>query len=610
MADQILQEIKDKLDIVEVISSYVPLKKSGLNFRTVCPFHNEKTPSFNVSPQKQIWHCFGCSLGGDVFGFVMRIENIEFRDALKMLAERAGVELPRYSRESKEQVDAREQFLRINKFAAAFYHKTLVDQKNAEPARVYLNERGLKPATIKQWQIGFAPDDFHSLELALNKKKVLPAHALSAGVLAKNERGQIYDRFRGRITFPIFNYYGDAVGFSARIMPDTKPAAGTSISKSGSGETGYTVSKTAEFKAAKYINSPETPIYSKSKILFGLNFAKEDIRRNNNVVIVEGQMDAISAHQAGFKNTVASSGTALTEEHLNLLGRLTKNLIFCFDADSAGQAAARRVGELALGKGFSVKIVIISGGKDPDEIIRNNPQQWQEQVSQAVWFIDYYLDQASQKFQFDSVEQKKYIRAMIVPLLPRIQDAIELDHYIKKIADRFNIGDSALRGLIKLATAIPAATATVSVYAMRSQLATIEALEKQVIGGMLLYPDFTLSIKQQAVPEDFSVAEIRSLAEALLSAGTVPAELLAATLAKEAQFMVESELELLDANHHALMRELQKAFNMMKVAAIKRRQQRLSAEIKQAEQNKTKTDQLQQEFAALNDERMDYERKL
>lgn len=675
MPDQILQEIKDKLDLVEVISSYMPLKKSGLNFKAACPFHSEKTASFMVSPQKQIWHCFGCGEGGSVFNFVMRYENIEFRDALKMLAERAGVELPQYRPRDPAEQDEREQFLRINKFAAAFYHKTLLSGKTAEAARVYLKQRGLTEATIKQWQIGFAPDDFHQLEQALTQKKVLPAHAIAAGVLAKNERGQIYDRFRNRIAFPIFNYFGDVVGFSARIMPKAADVSGAPTAPTAPEQGASTA---AEFVGAKYINSPETAIYSKSKILFGLNFAKEAIRRANAAVIVEGQMDAISAHQADFKNTVASSGTALTEDHLNLIGRLTKNLIFCFDADVAGQQATRRAGELALLKGFSVKIVVLSGGKDPDELIRANKTHWEQAVQEAIWFIDYYLNQAEKQFAFNSVEQKKYITDMVVPLLAHIQDPIELDHYIKKIADRFNIGDSALRGLIKpfkhgafaaaggAAYLHPAAPGG-PIYPRSIAAAAPAALEKQVLGGMLIYPDFSLLVKQHAAPEDFSDPEIRALVEVLFNtpvASSMPAapqepgggaetsnvsataetpaasaeappaaeaarktpappaglpdiveplaEALASTLAKEAQFMIESELELLDGNHHALMRELQKAFYFLKVAAIKRRQQSISAEIKQAEKNqsKTKVDELQQQFAVLADERMDYERKL
>lgn len=323
MNDPILQDIKDRLNIADIIAGYIQLKKAGVNFKAPCPFHNEKTPSLIVSPQKQIWHCFGCGEGGDVFSFVKKIENLEFKDTLKLLAEKAGVKLPSFRPENKQLQDEKELLLRINNFASRFYHQALVKESLGKVALEYLQKRGLSYETIKKWQIGFAPDEFHILEKALLAKKVSPEHMVKAGVCAKNERGQIYDRFRGRITFPIFNYLGEVVGFSARILVD-------------------------DAKSAKYINSPETSIYSKSQILFGLNFGKEMARKKDEVVVVEGQMDCIAAHQAGFFNTVASSGTALTLGQLNLIGRLTKNLKFCFDSDQAGQNASRKAGELAL----------------------------------------------------------------------------------------------------------------------------------------------------------------------------------------------------------------------------------------------------------------------
>jgi DNA primase len=288
MNNPILQEVKDRLNIADIIAGYIPIKKAGVNFKALCPFHHEKTPSLQISPQKQIWHCFGCGEGGDAFGFVMKYENIDFKEALKLLADKAGVKLPEYRPADPKEQSERELLLRINDFAARFYHEILIKNQLGAAALEYLKNRGLTEGTINQWQIGFAPEDFHVLERALAQKKVSAQDLVLAGVSAKNERGQIYDRFRGRITFPIFDYFGNAVGFSARILID-------------------------DGKSAKYVNSPETSVYSKSKILFGLNFAKETIRKQDEAVVVEGQMDCISLHQGGFKNVVASSGTALTE---------------------------------------------------------------------------------------------------------------------------------------------------------------------------------------------------------------------------------------------------------------------------------------------------------
>ena len=242
MADQVLQEIKDRIDIVEFISSYITVKKSGTSVKAVCPFHNEKSPSLMISPAKQIWHCFGCGEGGDAFGFLMKYENISFVEALKILADKTGVKLPVYSGTNVPDKQEKELLIRINSFAAKYYHQTLLHAKTASQARDYLTKRGLLETTIAQWQIGFAPEEFHALEEALRQKQVLLTDLVKAGVSVKNERGQVYDRFRGRITFPIHNYYGEVVGFSARVL-------------SGSDQ-------------AKYINSPETLAYHKGNILF------------------------------------------------------------------------------------------------------------------------------------------------------------------------------------------------------------------------------------------------------------------------------------------------------------------------------------------------------
>jgi DNA primase len=573
MADDVLQQVKDRLDLVEVISGYIPLRKSGLNYKAVCPFHNEKTPSLMVSPQKQIWHCFGCGEGGDVFGFVMRYENIEFREALKLLADKAGVTLPAYSGENKAEMDYRNQLLRINAFAAELYHQFLMTQKAAAPARDYLLKRSLSDKTIKAWKIGFAPDDFHFLEQALATKKVAANDLVAAGVSVKNDRAQVFDRFRNRITFPICNYHGEVVGFSARILQGDD--------------------------TAKYINSPETPLYSKGKVLFGLNFAKEAIRKADAAVIVEGQMDCIQAHQAGFNNTVASSGTALTTEQLKFLGRLTKNLIFCFDADSAGQTATRRAGELALGQGFRIRIIVLPHGKDPDELIRSSAKEWKTAVNNALWFIEYYIEQAAANYAIGSVDQKRHISEAVVPLLNHITDPIELDHYTRIISDRFGITESAVRSMVRTNAPTAAGPGPRQVSGVQPHA---NALEKQVLGGILTYPEYAAFADQHLTQEDFEDPEIRRhMAQKITDT----------PLAKEVQFVVESELELLEGNTAALMRQLEKSAFMLKIQAIKRHQQHLSLEIKTAEQQKDKSrvDSLQQQFSDLSARRLEYEKK-
>jgi len=577
MTDNTLQEIKDRLNIADVISGYIPIKKSGTNFKAVCPFHNEKSPSLMISPAKQIWHCFGCGEGGDVFGFVIKYENLDFKDALKILADKAGVKLPQFSAGNKVSVDEKELLLRINDFAARYYNKVLMSPGGKE-ALEYLKNRGLTEGTIKQWQIGFAPEDFHALEKALAQKKVNINDLVKAGVSAKNERGQMYDRFRGRITFPIYNYFGETVGFSARLLKDNP-------------------------NAAKYVNSPETIIYNKSKILFGLNFAKEAIRRADEAVIVEGQMDCIQAHQGGFNNVVASSGTALIDQHLVLLGRLTKNLKFCFDSDTAGQAAARRAGEMALKNGFRLKLITLTAAKDPDELIKKSPGLWAKAVSEAVWFLDYYISLAETQFAPGSVEQKHYLSQEVVPFLGFITDPLEQDHYVRQIASKFSISEKVIYGQIK--SQGPAAAKAPIAAGPGGIL-----VQKEVLGGLLFAPEFFKDSGEQLEAEDFEDPAARELAAAFMQDGLKDPQLRQSALAKEAQFMVESQLEELDGNETVLYRELLKAFVVLKINSMKKRQQNLQAEIQAAESlgDKQKVEEFNKQFALISGRKMNLEK--
>lgn len=580
--DNTLQDIKDRLNIADVISGYIQIKKAGTNFKAVCPFHHEKTASLVISPQKQIWHCFGCGEGGDIFGFVMRYENLDFKETLKLLAQKAGVQLPDYRPADPKEQSEKELLLRINDFAARYYHQVLLKDKRGARALEYLKNRGLTDGTIKKWQIGFAPDDFHALEQALAKKKVAIADLVKAGVSAKNERGQMYDRFRGRITFPIYNYNGETVGFSARILNDDN-------------------------KSAKYVNSPETLIYSKSKILFGLNFAKNSIRKQDEAVVVEGQMDCIAAHQAGFENVVASSGTALTEGQLGLLGRLTKTLKFCFDADAAGQTASRRAGELALKQGFRLKVIVLEKVKDPDELIKKSLGLWEKAVAEAVWFLDWQMDFAQKNFTAGTVEQKHFLSQAVVPLLAYVADPLEQDHYARHMAERFGISERTIREEIKRfssgLTNKPPATA-----GSPREFPKINIFEKEVLGGMLAYPDFAKSVLEQAGPDDFTDFEIRQLVEQLGQGGIEVVS--QSTVAKEAVFMLESQRDDLEGGEQQLRRQLNKALAAIKLSAIKRQQQQLSAEIKNAESsgNKDELLRLTEKFAQLSKLRMDYEK--
>jgi DNA primase len=582
MAGQELQTIKDRLDVVDLIGSYIQVKRSGTNYKAVCPFHNEKSASLMISPQKQIWHCFGCGEGGDIFGFMMRFENIEFKDALKLLADKAGIVLPEYSGASKQDDEERKLAVRINTFAAKFFHKLLHEPTGAT-AKKYLQDRGLSDETISEWQIGFSPDDYHALENELKKKGVAASDMIKAGVSVQSDRG-IYDRFRGRVMFPIQDFFGNVVGFSARTLE-------------------------RDAKTAKYINSPETVAYHKGKVLFGFHQAKEAIRKSGEAVIVEGQMDCIQAHQAGFANTVATSGTALTFESLKKIRNLSDVVKFCFDADSAGVMATKRVGEIALSLGLKIKIIELPHGKDPDELIKTNPEAWKKSVANAVWFMDFYIKQGLSLYAFGSIEQKHYASTILKPLLQLIAEPVEREHYQSVISKDYGIGVAALQVNVKEAVSVEDVLAAKVTNAVPNQ---VLALEKQIAGGLIAVPEFAKSVQSELDPIDFLDPDIKGLVLAMSRASSVPDEFLELPLAKEVQFMVESQLAYLDNNTTALVYELQKSFYLHKLQGIKQRQQRLTQALKQAEQQGGTEEVLAlgKEFSQLNALRMQYEAKL
>ncbi|OGZ34602.1 MAG: DNA primase, partial [Candidatus Portnoybacteria bacterium RBG_13_41_18] len=332
-----IDEIKSRIDILELVGSYITLAKAGRNWRARCPFHNERTPSFVVSPERQIWHCFGCGAGGDIFGFVKQIEGVEFGDALRILARRAGVVLKRQDPAIQTQ---RKRLYEVCELAAKFYEKQIESKIGQKAFQYLIKERGLKKETIKNWRLGWAPDDWNTLSDFLRQRGFLEQEIFDSGLIIKKDPStgsgynvrDNYDRFRSRIMFPIFDIQGQVVGFAGRIFGKE------------------------DLNVGKYINTPQTILYDKSRLLYGLNFGKLDIRQSNACVFVEGNLDVIMSQQAGIKNTVASSGTALTIAHLQIIRRYAENLIFSFDTDAAGDNATLRSIELALENDFNIKI--------------------------------------------------------------------------------------------------------------------------------------------------------------------------------------------------------------------------------------------------------------
>ncbi len=431
MADNISQ-IKERLNIVDVISGYIKVQKAGVNFKARCPFHNEKTPSFYISPERQIWHCFGCQKGGSIFDFVMEIDGVEFVEALRILAQRAGVKLESFNPAIQ---DAKAVLYEICETATRFFEKQLHYSPVGKKALAYLKDRGLNESTIREFRLGFVPDDWHALGNFLRDCGYKDKDIVDSGLSLKREGGGgIYDRFRSRIIFPIADVNDQVVGFTGRIFEFENSASHQHSEEEGIEPTADSRQPTAAI--AKYINTPQTLIYDKSRILYGLNKAKLETRKADRCLLVEGNMDAIMSYQAGVKNVAATSGTALTPSHLQLLQRYTSNLDFCFDTDRAGLIATRRGIGLALSQNLNIKIVHLNDPecKDPADYVKKLCQKWAEAVKIAKPVADFYFEKLKSELDLNSVEGKKAVIASLGPLIKRLVSNVERAHWISKIA--------------------------------------------------------------------------------------------------------------------------------------------------------------------------------
>jgi len=421
--DNPVEEIKKRLDIIEYIGSFISLKKAGRNFKAICPFHSEKTPSFVISPERQIWHCFGaCGEGGDVIKFLMKWENITFIEALRELAQKTGITLKKISFEDKVW-KKRERYFNMNLFAVEFFEYLLNKTKFGEKGMAYLKNRDIKPATIKKFQLGYAPSSWDSLRLFLKKKKFEEKEVYENGLLVKSERGSYYDRFRGRLMFPIKDSRDYVIGFSGRSLDEKD-------------------------KQAKYINTPETPIYHKRETLFGINLAKETIKKEKNVYIVEGEFDVISPYQNGFINFVAVKGTALTNEQLMLLKRYTDKITLALDADIAGEESTRRGIEEAEKLDLEVRIVKLPIGKDPDEAVRTDLQAFKKAISRPIPIYDFLIKVAQKKYSEDTSFDKKKIGEEVIPFIERITNPIVRSHYVKKISSILGVSEASVETIM------------------------------------------------------------------------------------------------------------------------------------------------------------------
>ena len=408
--------IKSKVNIVDLISEYIPLKKAGVNFKAPCPFHNEKTPSFVVSPERQIFKCFGCQKSGDIFTFLMEKEGMDFKDALEMLAKKAGIVL----KQTESKKDFKQRLFEVNLKAQEFFHYMLTKHPLGKNALEYLKSRGVTDESIESFGIGYAPNSWESLTKVLLKRNFTISEIIEVG-LAVSSRNGGYDRFRGRITFPLIDSKDKLRGFSGRVLYLAEP---------------------------KYINSPQTPIFDKSEYLFGINLAKAEIRSKKETVLVEGEMDVIMSHQAGFKNVVASKGTALTEGQVNLIKKFTENLSLCFDMDIAGDSASRRGIEIAEKAGLNIKVIELTSGKDAAEVVKEDPGLWEKAVADAVPIYDYYLTSTAKRYDVKNPVDLKKIGMELIPIWAKIPDDLVRERYIQKLASFLRTDEKALRETI------------------------------------------------------------------------------------------------------------------------------------------------------------------
>jgi DNA primase len=530
-----VDEIKARLDIVDVIGSYVKLQKAGRSFKAVCPFHSEKTPSFVVTPDRQSWHCFGaCSTGGDLFTFVQKKENVDFNGALQILAARAGVELQHESGrrdELKPIYDA-------NEAAALYFHSLLIGGDN--PGSSYLELRGLDRQAVNDFQLGYSPPGWEALRDHLTSRSFTEEQLVDAGLLVQSERsGRPYDRFRGRLMFPIRDERGRVTGFGGRVLPGAEDAAGRPTGE-----------PSAQASGAKYINTPQTPIFDKGSILYALERARDAIRSSSSVVIVEGYMDVIAAHQFGFRNVVASMGTALTERQVAAIEKLKPDrAVFAMDADAAGNAAAlrdvqlvissasRRPAPVATARGVGVEsrllidwlVAALPAGVDPDDLVRRDPSSWQALIGSSKPVIDHLIDVVAAALDLSQPRDRSQLVAEVMPAVRDIGDPVVRAHYLQRLARLARVDEETLRAEVRPARRAIRGSSPLPVPSAQSEAfsrpAEVQRAPREEFCLALLYrrPELA-SLAGEADEDLFTLGENRELFRRVQAGSSVSEE--------------------------------------------------------------------------------------
>ena len=611
-----VEEIKNRISVVDLVGEYIRLAKAGSNWKAICPFHNEKTPSFMVSEERRSFHCFGCGKGGDIFTFVMEMEGIGFREALEQLAAKAGITLKKWEARDEKLESNKKKLYEILELAAKWYEKNLWEGKGKEKILNYLRGRGLTGETIKKFRLGYAPDGWRNLlEFLLKKNYKIEEIARTGLLVEKTSKSQIlntkyqipntryYDRFRDRIMFTIQDIMGRVVGFSARIAP---------------GE---------DEKMAKYINTPQTELYDKSKILYGLNLAKTEMKKRDEAILVEGNMDVIASHQAGFPNTIAVSGTALAPEQVKTIKRYTENLKISFDMDAAGQTAAKRSLKICLENELDVKIILLEGKKDAADVIRENPKVWREAIERARDVLDYYFEDAFSRYDAKVPADKKKIARELLNVMKDVANPVEQAHWVGILSKKLWTDEKILFEVIRKAKSKEkkvalrpqqeiSHTGASPLRHSSSQPRRVQAgeassqsiLAKRIIGVLAAFPRECQRGIKKASLEDFWNERDRKIVSAIKEKGeNASLETLKAVFPDyetgrfldEAVF--EAEVEFGGSSALDPAGELKESLKRLKVENIKKKIAEIAQDIKAAEKNgdKGKVKELMGEFQNL-----------
>ncbi|MDP8265436.1 MAG: DNA primase [Candidatus Aceula meridiana] len=486
--EDVIAQVLDRSDITEVVSEYLPLKKAGRNFKACCPFHHEKTPSFVVNRDKQIFHCFGCGAGGNVVSFVMQHEHMDFPTALKVLAQKAGIEVPDASDERTQKTKSlKEALFQANDLAVNFFHDALVSgEKGAKAAQDYLKQRRVKLETVKALKLGFAQDQWEGLITHLRNKKVSLSLMEKSGLVVAKEKGEgFYDRFRDRIIFPIFDVRNRCIGFGARTM--------------------------SKDVSAKYINSPETLVYTKGHHLYGLHLVKNAIVQKDVAVIVEGYMDFLMPYQEGFEPIVASLGTALTTEQIRLLRRYTKNVVMLFDSDAAGESAMMRSLDTLIEEDMNVKVAVLGDGQDPDSFVsKHGVVDFQKRIDEAQTLFDYKLRILTKKYDRTSIEGRARISAEMLETIAKVRNHILKEGYVRKLAQELSVSEQAL--VLEMEKTFKAPVAA-EVPIKKKTSGPVRIVERNLL-RLLLEEGVTISSIQEEVKiSDFQDDQVRPIVE-------------------------------------------------------------------------------------------------